>query len=89
MVGQPAAGVTKVEVGVGVGVGAGAGGLLIVMLPPVPGDTMSSPPQAAKASVLQPMKMERVKCVTAIGPLYLTENRMRTKRRERWTRAGL
>jgi hypothetical protein len=54
MVGQPAAGVTSDWVGAGVGVGAGAaGGLLMMMSPLVPGDTISSAPQPAKAMMLQ------------------------------------
>src|SRR6187402_823009 len=75
IVGHPAAGVTSTgPVGVGVGVGAGAGGLLIVMLPPVPGEAMSSGPQAASASTLQPSTSERVRSVTANGPLKNRES---------------
>src|SRR6478735_10946001 len=62
IVGQPAAGVTSTgPVGIGVGVGAGAGGLLMVMLPPVPDEAMSSGPQALSASRLQPRTSERVR----------------------------
>src|SRR6187431_2870169 len=62
IVGHPAAAVTSAgAVGVGVGVGAGAGGLLMVMLPPVPGEAMSSGPQALSASRLQPRTSERVR----------------------------
>ena len=73
MTGQEAAAVTDVGVGVGsgvspgvgVGVGAGAGpgvgaGLLMIMSPPVPGEEISSGPQAARASRLVPMISERV-----------------------------
>ena len=62
IVGQPAAGVTSDGgVAVGVGVGAGAGGYLMVMLPPVPGEAMSSGPHALSASTLQPRTSERVR----------------------------
>ena len=52
MVGQPLAGVTRVGVVgvVGAGEGAAAGGLLIVMLPPLLGDSTDSAPQAASAA---------------------------------------
>ena len=63
IVGQPAAGVTSagpVGVGVGAGVGAGAGGLMMT-LPPVPGEAMSSGPQALSARTLQPRTSERVR----------------------------
>ena len=61
IVGQPAAASTSEDVGVGVGVGEGAGadGLLIVMFPPVPGETISSAPQLARATALQPSTSER------------------------------
>ena len=58
-----------VGAGVGVGVGAGAGGLLIVMLPPVPGETISSAPQLANASALVPRTSVRKRIVTGSGPL--------------------
>ena len=68
--GQLAAGVASVLVGVGAGAGAGVGaGLLIVTLPPVPGETISSAPQPARASALQPITSERWRFFTASGPL--------------------
>ena len=76
MVGQPAAGVTSVDVGVGVGVGvAVAGGLLMMTSPPVPGETISSAPQLARASAEQPRTSERWKLVTGNGPLKNRMNR--------------
>src|SRR5690606_16922001 len=68
MVGQPEAGVTTAGP-VGVGDGVGAGGLLMVILPPLPGEAISSGPQAESASTLQPRMSERVRLVTADGPL--------------------
>src|SRR5690606_28636213 len=46
------------------------GGLLMStsMLPPVPGEAMSSGPQAASATTLQPRTSERVRLITADGP---------------------
>ena len=69
IVGQPFAGVTVDGGGVGVGVGAGvAGGLLIVMLPPVPGETISSAPHADRAMAEQPRTSERWILVTGTVP---------------------
>ena len=53
---EPAAATMAVEVGVGVGVGAGAAGLLIVTLPPVPGEATSPAPQPVKTSALAPSR---------------------------------
>ena len=79
IVGHPAAGVTSDEVGVGVGVGVGAGalGLLMVMFPPVPGETISSAPQLASATALQLRTSARWIFVTGNGPLKNRVNRMR------------
>src|SRR5690606_14662243 len=57
-VGQSDAGVTRPEPGVGVGLGLGDGegaGLLMVMLPPLPGDAMSSAPHADSAATAVPL----------------------------------
>ena len=59
IVGQPPAGVTSVLVGVGLGDGAGVGDGLMMTLPPLPGEVMSSAPQPASASALQPRTSER------------------------------
>ena len=56
-------------VAVGAGVGAGAGGLLMMTLPPVPGEAISSAPQAASAMAEQPRIRKRERLVTASGPL--------------------
>ena len=70
MKGQSAAAVAVVVAGgVGVGVGAGAPLLLIVTLPPVPGETISSAPQLARASELTPRIRVRLRVFTARGPL--------------------
>ena len=61
-------------VGVGVGV-AVAGGLLMMTSPPVPGETISSAPQLARASAEQPRTSERWKLVTGNGPLKNRMNR--------------
>ena len=61
IVGHSAAAVTGPEVGVGVGAGVGAGvaGGLMMMSPPVPGETISSAPQLARARAEQPSTSER------------------------------
>ena len=58
MLGQELAGVICPVVGGGGGGGGGAG-LLMVTLPPVPGETISSAPQPASASALQPIMSVR------------------------------
>ena len=55
------------DVGVGVG-------LLMMTLPPVPGDAISSGPHAASARIELPRISERESLVTTIGPSRHFEN---------------
>ena len=68
MVGHPAAATTVEVVGVGVGAGAGAGGLLMVTLPPVPGEATSPAPQPATASELTPSTSKPETVLTFVSP---------------------
>ena len=75
IVGQPAAGVTVgVVVGVGVGEGDGVGRVMLTS-PLVPGETISSPPQPARARVLTPITRVRWMFFTACGPLSNRESK--------------
>lgn len=79
MVGQPAAAVTVVGAGAGVGVGAGVT-LLMVTLPPVPGDAISLAPQPARASTDALAQSARPKAlffiVTISIPVLKPRNRL-------------
>src|SRR3546814_2275099 len=64
--GQSAAGVTVPVPGVGVGLGVGEG--LLMTMPPPPGEEMSSAPQPARASALQPIRSRPEIFFTLIPP---------------------
>ena len=65
MVGQPEAAVTSVEVGVGVTTGGVVVVLVMVTLPPLPGDAISLGPQLDSASAPQPTRSKLLKFFTA------------------------
>ena len=62
MVGQPGAGVTSVTVGGGGGGGGGGVLFVMLMLPPLPGEEISSAPQAVNTAT-EAARNRRLRCL--------------------------